>query len=546
MRLLYLTIDLYLYQMALTQNNIVECVPNFSEGRDKAVIHRIMRVIAAQKGVRLMHVDSGFAAHRTVMTFAGEPEQVVKAAFKGIEMASKLIDMQHHQGVHPRMGATDVCPFVPLMGTGMDVAVDCAQSLGKMVAEQLGIPVYLYEFAASAPHRRNLAAVRQGEYEGLPEKILQSEWMPDFGPAAFHARSGASIIGARNILLAYNINLNTKDVSIAKKIAARLRESGAVSRQEGSLRTAGLLKGVKAIGWYIKEFGIAQVSMNIVDYHAAPLHIVFDTCCKLAAEYGVRVTGSEVIGLLPQDALVDAGYYFAEKTGRSRDEVDEQEAIHLAVRTLGLSDVKPFDVRQNVIEQTLKTDHPVQFGQLTLSRFLERVNEPLAVPGGGSIAALSVSLAAALSNMVVAISDKAGDQLVAASRSLQHSLDYASTLVDKDANAFLKVLHNTDAGSKDHLLYAAALVPFQTLQACAQVSKVLHDHLDGLRVTLASDVATAAWLLQAAANAAMANIKVNGINDEPGREGLWQQASQIHAQVFRDIDYIIQQTGFLF
>jgi glutamate formiminotransferase/formiminotetrahydrofolate cyclodeaminase len=531
--------------MVLTQNNIVECVPNFSEGRDKAVIHRIMRVIAAQKGVKLLHVDSGYAANRTVMTFAGTPEQVTKAAFKGIEMAARLIDMQQHQGVHPRMGATDVCPFVPLAGTDMQVAIDCARNLGSMVADKLGIPVYLYEHAATAPHRRNLASVRQGEYEGLPQKILQPEWAPDFGKAAFHARSGASIIGARNILLAYNINLNTKDVSIARKIAARLRESGSLSISSGE-RTPGLLKGVKAIGWYIKEFGVAQISMNIVDRHEAPLHLVFDTCCKLADEYGVRVTGSEVIGLLPQDALVEAGYYFAAKTGRSIEMVDEQEAVHLAIRTLGLSDIKPFDPRQNIIEEALLGDHPVQFGQLTLNRFIEKVNEPLAVPGGGSLAALGVALAAALSNMVVAISDKAGDQLVAASRSLQHSLDYATSLVDKDANAFLKVLHNSDAAANDHLLYAAALVPFQSLQACGQVSKVLREQLDQLRVTLASDVATAAWLLQAAANAAMANIKANGIGDEPGREGLWQQAMQIRTQVIRDIDYIIHQTGFSF
>ena len=338
---------------------IVECVPNFSEGRNKAVIQAIAQEIENTEGVMLLDVDPGAATNRTVITFIGSPEGVKEAAFRAIKKAAELIDMSKHHGEHPRIGATDVCPFVPVSGVTMEDCVQIAREVGKRVGEELGIPVYLYEEAATKPERKNLANIRKGEYEGLPEKLKDPEWKPDFGPAEFNPKTGATVIGAREFLIAYNVNLNTRDRKLAHEIALNLRESGRAKRDaEGkiirdengkAIKIPGRLKGVKGVGWYIEEYGIAQVSYNITNYKITPVHVVFEESCKEAEKLGLRVTGSELVGLIPLQAILEAGRYFLHKQGHSRG-VPDEELIHIAVKSLGLDDLGPFDPYQKIIE----------------------------------------------------------------------------------------------------------------------------------------------------------------------------------------------------
>ncbi|MEY4106573.1 MAG: hypothetical protein RL181_915 [Bacteroidota bacterium] len=334
---------------------LLECVPNFSEGRNPEVIRQIADAVRAVPGVYLLHVDPGKAAHRTVFTFAGPPEQVVEAAFQGIKTASEHIDMSQHHGEHPRLGATDVCPLIPLEGISMEDCVVLAQKLGERVGRELQIPVFLYERAATTPPRRNLATIRAGEYEGLADKLQSSEWQPDFGPAVFNPRSGATVIGARDFLIAYNVNLNTDSAEKAHAIACEVRERGRTYRQaDGTLvRQAGSCPAVKAIGWYIQEYGLAQVSMNLTDLSRTTLHEAFEACCKSAASHGLQVTGSELIGMVPLRVLLQAGIYFLKKYGRL-SAVPEAEIIHAAVYYLGLDALAPFDPRLRVLEYRLE------------------------------------------------------------------------------------------------------------------------------------------------------------------------------------------------
>lgn len=345
---------------------LVECVPNFSEGRDPAAIRQITDAIEAVDGIRLLDVDPGKATHRTVVTFVGAPEAVAEAAFRAIRAAAAVIDMRAHHGEHPRMGATDVCPLVPVAGIGMEAVVDLARDLGRRVGEELGIPVYLYERAATRSARRNLATIRAGEYEGLPEKLRDPEWAPDFGPAVFNPQAGATVIGARDFLVAYNVNLNTTSTRRASAVAFDVREQGRQKRSGDPLtgplvRDAagepvwepGLLKAVKAIGWYIPEYGVAQVSMNLTDLEATPLHTAFEACCERAEARGMRVTGSELVGMVPLRVLLDAGRHFLRKQQRSVG-VPEAELVRIAVRSLGLDDLAPFDPAHKVIEYRLR------------------------------------------------------------------------------------------------------------------------------------------------------------------------------------------------
>jgi glutamate formiminotransferase/formiminotetrahydrofolate cyclodeaminase len=343
---------------------LIECVPNFSEGRDARVIARIAEAIGAVAGVKLLEVDPGAGAHRTVMTFAGAPAPVAEAAFQAISAASRLIDMRLHSGAHPRMGATDVCPLVPLAGITPEALVPYSLALGRRVGEELGIPVYLYERSASAPWRASLAAVRQGEYEGLARKLSEERWKPDFGPSAPHPTAGATVIGVRDFLVAYNVNLDTADVAVAREIARDLREKGRMLLSDGKPVTdafgekvyePGLLKSVRAIGWFIEEYGIAQVSMNLTSLKVTPLHQAFETCRAAASRYGVRVTGSELVGLVPLDSLLEAGRYYRDKLEGKDPAVPAREypageLLALAVRSLGLDELKPFDPRKKVIE----------------------------------------------------------------------------------------------------------------------------------------------------------------------------------------------------
>jgi glutamate formiminotransferase / formiminotetrahydrofolate cyclodeaminase len=342
---------------------LIECVPNFSEGRDPSVIRHISEAISCVAGVQLLHIDAGMAANRTVMTFVGEPAAVVEAAFRGIQKAAELIDMRQQTGEHPRIGATDVCPLVPISNITLAETAAWARQLGKRVANELSIPVFLYEAAATRPERRNLAVIRSGEYEGLATRIQHPDWAPDFGGAVFNAQAGATVIGARDFLAAYNVNLNTKSVEIANAIACNVRERGKIltdaqgkkilDKRGKPVWQAGLCKSVKAIGWFIEEYDVAQVSMNLTNLSVTPLHIAFEACCASAEKHGVRVTGSELIGLLPKFVLMEAGQYFLTKQGRDST-VSEGEIINFAVKTLGLDELKPFNPRERVIEYAME------------------------------------------------------------------------------------------------------------------------------------------------------------------------------------------------
>ncbi|MBC7777823.1 MAG: glutamate formimidoyltransferase, partial [Phycisphaerae bacterium] len=347
---------------------LIECVPNFSEGRDPSIIKQITDAIEAVEGVKLLDVDPGAATNRTVVTFVGEPEAVVEAAFQAIRKACEVIDMSKHTGEHPRMGATDVCPLIPIANITMEETADWARRLGERVGRELDLPIYLYEAAASRPERQNLAVIRAGEYEGLPEKLANPDWKPDFGPAKFNAKSGATVIGARDFLIAYNVNLNTTSVRRANSVAFDVRENGRVLNDPATgkpmkdasgepLRQAGTLKGVKAIGWYIEEYGIAQVSMNITDIRATPLHLAFEECRQSADRRGMRVTGSELVGLVPLGVMLEAGRYFLKKQQRSVG-VSEAELLKIAVKSMGLDELASFDPQQKIIEYNLEKGNP--------------------------------------------------------------------------------------------------------------------------------------------------------------------------------------------
>jgi len=390
---------------------LIECVPNFSEGRDLSIIKQITDAIESVKGIRLLNIDPGHATNRTVVTFIGEPAQVVEAAFRAVRRASELIDMRFHKGEHPRFGATDVCPLVPVSNINMEETVKYARKLAERVGSELNIPVYCYEFAAYEEERQSLASCRSGEYEGLAEKMKTAGWLPDFGPATFNERSGASAIGARNFLIAYNINLNTTSVRLANSIAFDIREAGRVKRegdpvtgkivldQHGEpVRIPGTLKKVRAIGWFIREYGIAQISMNLTDITVTSIHQAFDEVCDKAHERGIRVTGSELIGIIPLQAMLDAGKYFLRKQRRSVG-IPDREIIKIAVKSLGLDELAPFDPGKRIIEYLLE-DHGNKLIDLSLSEFVRETASDSPAPGGGSVAACVGAMGAALGSMV--------------------------------------------------------------------------------------------------------------------------------------------------
>src|ERR1700736_2044715 len=377
---------------------LIECVPNFSEGRDVDVIRQITAAIESVEEVSLLDVDPGATTNRTVVTFVGSPEAVVEGAFRGIQKAGKLIDMRKHKGAHPRMGATDVCPFIPVSNVSWEEAIACARQLGKRVGDELKIPVYLYEKAAKDPARANLAVIRAGEYEDFFEKIKEAAWKPDFGPAVFNEKSGATAIGAREFLVAYNVNLNTKAVRRANSIAFDVRENGRIKTDDGTprgkpvldangepIRIPGMLKHVKAIGWYVEEYGIAQVSMNLTNIEETPLHAAFDACSEAAGKRGLRVTGSEVVGMLPKKCLVDAGKYFLRKQKWSEG-ASEEELIDIAIRSMGLSELKPFDPKEKIIEFKMESGSKKSLLKMNLREFCNETLSDSPAPGGGSVA----------------------------------------------------------------------------------------------------------------------------------------------------------------
>ena len=433
---------------------LVECVPNFSEGRDQEKIKAISREIEAVPGVRLLDVDPGASTNRTVVTFIGTPDAVKEAAFRAIARAAEVIDMRGHKGAHSRIGATDVCPFIPVSGVTMEDCVRLAGELGARVADELGIPVYLYEAAARKPERRNLAVVRAGEYEGLPEKLKDPRWAPDFGKAVFNPKSGATVIGAREFLIAYNINLNTRDRKLAHEIALSLRESGRARRDKDGnvvkdargnrVKVPGKFKEVKSVGWYVEDYGVAQISVNFTNYNVTPVHVVFDEAVRLAGKLGLRVTGSELVGLIPKEALLMAGRYYLEKQAKSPG-VPEEELIRTAVRSLGLNDVVPFEPDKKIIEYQFRDKSPALVG-MTLREFTNELSMDSPAPGGGSVAALCGSLSAALSAMVANLTvgkkgyERVHDDMVATAVRAQALKDGLLEAVDRDTRVFNKVM----------------------------------------------------------------------------------------------------------
>src|SRR5438105_898071 len=438
---------------------LIECVPNFSEGREQNVIRQITDAIESVGGVSLLDVDPGASTNRTVVTFVGDPDVAVEAAFRGIKKAAELIDMRKHKGAHPRMGATDVCPFIPVSSVTWEDAIECANRLGQRVGEELKIPVYLYEKAAKDKSRANLAVIRAGEYEGFFEKIRQPEWKPDFGPAVFNDKSGATVIGVRDFLIAYNVNLNTKSVRRANSVAFDVREQGRVKTADGSpsgkpvldangepVRIPGILKHVKAIGWFVKEYGIAQVSMNLTNIGETPLHAAFDACCESAASRGLRVTGSEIVGMVPTKCLVDAGRFFLRKQKWSEG-VSDEDLIDIAIRSMGLSELKPFDPKEKVIEFKIESAEPKRsLAKMNLREFCNETLSDSPAPGGGSVAALMGALGASLGGMVANLSaGKRGwdDKLEYFSNwavTAQQLKDELLALVDEDTAAFTEVM----------------------------------------------------------------------------------------------------------
>jgi glutamate formiminotransferase/formiminotetrahydrofolate cyclodeaminase len=392
---------------------LIECVPNFSEGNNLQVINQITDAISSVEGVKLLNVDPGKATNRTVVTLVGEPAAVVEAAFRGIQKAAELIDMSKHHGEHPRMGATDVCPFIPVANITMEETAAWSQKLAKRVGVELNIPVYLYEDAQADKSRSNLSVIRAGEYEGFFKKIKEPQWKPDFGPAEFSAKSGGTVIGARDFLIAYNVNLNSKSVKRANSIAFDIREAGRIKTDEkgkkvldeqgNEIRIPGSLKGVKAIGWYIEEYGQAQVSINITQFRETPLHIVFEECYKSAFNRGARVTGSELVGLVPLSAMLDAGKYFLKKQRLSAG-VSDEELIHIAVKSMGLDELGPFDPKQRIIEYVLNEGNQAPLVNMKLNAFADETASESPAPGGGSISAYAGVLGVSLATMVANLS----------------------------------------------------------------------------------------------------------------------------------------------
>ncbi len=433
---------------------LVECVPNISEGRDRRVIDEIVRQAAETEGVTLLDVDPGADTNRTVITFVGEPEAVVEGAFRLIRKAAELIDMSKHTGAHPRQGATDVCPFVPVSGVTMDDCVALAHELGKRVGEELGIPVFLYEYAATRPERRSLADIRVGEYEAWPEKLAKPEFQPDYGPAKFLPRTGGVVIGAREFLIAYNVDLNTRDRGLAHQIALTIRESGRLMRDSegnvvfndegGKQREPGLLAACRAVGWYIDTYGKAQVSINLLNYHATPVHAAFDTCREVAARLGLRVTGSEIVGLVPLEAMRMAGRHYLEQQGRWAG-VPEKELVHIAIQSLGLNDVAPFKAEEKIIEYAVQKSQEQSRRSLvamTCRDFADELSSDSPAPGGGSVSALCGALGASLAGMV-AVLTRGKKDYAAQQEDLRRLADQAQRLkdeflldVDRDTDAF--------------------------------------------------------------------------------------------------------------
>jgi len=525
---------------------LIECVPNISEGRDTQKINAIAAVVETVEGVRLLDVDPGKSTNRTVITFVGEPEQVIEAAFRLIKKAAELIDMRKHKGEHPRMGATDVCPLIPISGLAMDEVVGYARRLGERVGKELGIPGYFYEYAATTPKRKNLAYCRQGEYEGL-EKLSQPAWKPDFGPATFDEsvkKTGATAISARDFLVAYNINLNTTSTRRANSVAFDIREAGRVKREGDPItgkivsgpdgepeRIPGTLKAVKGIGWYIEEYGIAQLSLNLTNINVTPVHLAFDEACERARDRGIRVTGSEIVGLLPLRCLIEAADYFLRKQERSLG-ISEAEKVKIAIKSLGLDDLAPFDPRKKVIEYMIEDQSSAPLAGMSLTDFANKAASESPAPGGGSVSAYCATLAAAMGTMVANLSahkrgwDERWEFFSEWAVKGQELMQKLLKAVDDDTAAFNKIMEafgmpkdsaEEQAERKKAIAEAtrhAALVPLEVARlgsGCFSLCAAMAKEGNPNSIT---DAAVGALCARAAVKGAVLNTRVNLIGFE--------------------------------
>lgn len=558
-------------------DRIIECVPNYSEGRNREIIDQIVAAVAdtkvvterGEESVKVLDVDPGEATNRTVVTFVGSPEAVLEAAFQGEKKAAELIDMRHHHGAHPRSGATDVLPLVPVAGITLEECGELARGLAKRIYNELGIPCYCYEAAAYKPERKNLAVCRAGEYEALPEKVIDPERKPDFGPEAYTetvAKAGASNVGARDFLIAVNFNLNTTSTRRAMAVAFDVREKGRPAREGGSLTgkiikdeagktiwIPGTLKGCKAIGWFIEEYGIAQVSMNITDMNVTPLHVAFEEVCRAAAARGLRVTGTEIVGLVPKRVLVDAGKFYLEKQQRSLG-VPEEELIKIAVKSLGLNDLKPFNPKEKVIEY-LMTDEEVQARKERLVRmsvkgFARETASESAAPGGGSVSAYMGALAAALGTMVANLSahkrgwDDRWKEFSDWAERGQDVMERLLRLVDEDTEAFAKIMDvfSMPKGTEEEKAARAEAMEKATLYASKVPLKTMQTAMEAMPVALAmarignpasaSDAGVGAIAALAAVRGAHLNVRINaaGLKDRALAAELTDEAARIEAE----------------
>lgn len=555
---------------------LIECVPNFSEGCDLDIIRQITAAIESVEGVSLLDVDPGASTNRTVVTFVGTPDAAIEGAFRGIRKAAELIDMRKHKGAHPRMGATDVCPFIPVSNVSWEEAIDCAKQLGKRVGEELKIPVYLYDKAAKDKSRSNLAVIRAGEYEGFAEKIKKPEWKPDFGPAVFNEKAGATAIGAREFLVAYNVNLNTKAVRRANAVAFDVRENGRAKTDDGTpsgkpvldasgepVRVPGMLKHLKAIGWYVEEYGIAQVSMNLTNIEETPLHAAFDACTEAASKRGLRVTGSEIVGMLPKKCLVDAGRYFLRKQQWSEG-ASEEVLIDMAIRSMGLSELKPFDPKEKIIE--LKMESAALKKSLVKMDLRQFCNETLSdspAPGGGSVAALMGALGVSLGGMVANLS--------AGKRGWEDKLSYFSDwavkaqqlkdemlfLVDEDTAAFNKVMaafalpkeSAEEKAARSAAIQAAnkyaAEIPLRVMESASKGYQLLAEMAGKGNPASISDVGVGLLALRACIEGAAMNVRINlaGMKDEKLKATLQEKVQKLRAESeshFEKIDQVVE------
>lgn len=554
---------------------LIECVPNFSEGRDMQIIKQITDEIESVEGVKLLNVDPGKATNRTVVTFVGEPEQVIQAAYLAIKKAGELIDMSKHKGEHPRMGATDVCPLIPIANITMEETAKYAQKLAKRVGEELHIPVYLYEAAQANPARKNLSVIRAGEYEGFFKKIKLPEWQPDFGPNDFPAKTGATVIGARDFLVAYNINLNTTSVRRANAIAFDVRETGRIKR-EGNPITGkpvvdekgnpvyipGTLKAVKAIGWFIEEYGVAQISINLTNINITPVHIAFEEVVKKANERGIRVTGSELVGLIPLKCLLDAGKYFLEKQKRSTG-VSESELIKIAVKSMGLDELGPFKPEERIIEYMLKDKSSSKLISMPLNAFADETASESPAPGGGSISAYVGALGISLGTMVANLSshkpgwDERWKEFSDWADKGQQYKNQLLALVDEDTNAFNKIMSAfglpkaTDEEKQartqaiqDATKYATE-VPFKVMQLAYQSMEVIKAMAEIGNPNSVSDAGVGALCARTAVMGAYMNVRINasGLTDKDfandiiarGKE-IQDKAQDLEAAILKIVD----------